>query len=63
MTQEAPPYQAPLGFSPSLSPLDARHAVQLPFHPRRPGASPTLTNFSEGAKQPTQRDMRIQPRA
>lgn len=23
----------------------------------------TLTNFSEGAKQPTQRDSRIQPRA
>ena len=29
----------------------------------RVAASPTLTNFSDGAKQPTQRESRIQPRA
>lgn len=39
----------------------SQHRAAL--HPSHPGPHPTLTNFSEGAKQPTQRDTRIQPLA
>lgn len=63
MTRAGPHCQAPLSFLPVLCPSTPGTGRGSPSHPRRPKASPTLTNFSEGAKQPTQRDTRIQPRA
>lgn len=58
-----PHYQAPLTLLPLFSPLHVGDRAQVPFPPQEASTRPTLTNFSEGAKQPTQRDTRIQPRA
>lgn len=55
---------SPSEFPPRALPLNPRDRARLPFPPPEAKSLPYLiTNFSEGAKQPTQRDTRIQPRA